>query len=69
MNFVRKFSTQLLNEKSYNIIVRENSRNNILCLKCDYKIATNINKYYYIKKYEMHESHIPEPFIKIKEKK
>ena len=70
MNFIRKLSTQLLNEKSYNIIVRENSRNNIFCLKGNYKITTNINRYqYYIKKYEMHESHSPESFIKIKEKK
>ena len=54
MNFVRKLSTQLLNEKSYNIIVRENSRNNIFCLKGNYKITTNINRYqYYIKKYEI----------------
>ena len=42
----------------------------IKCLNGDYKIIDIIREHYNnIKKYEMHESHSPQPFLKMKNQK
>lgn len=77
MNFVRGLSTQIVKKNKvnldshfYNFMLSQNSKNTINFLNGNYKITDNIGEYYKnIKKYEMHESHSPKPFIKIKEEK
>lgn len=77
MNFVRTLSTHIVNNSkisleshSYNFILSQNSKYKIKFFNGDYKITDNVREYYKnIKKYEMHESHSPKPFIKIKEEK
>lgn len=74
MNFIRRLSTEIvknnkinLGEQSYNFILSQNSKDTIKFLNGDYKITDNVGQYYKnIEKYEMHESHSPKPFIKIK---
>lgn len=79
MNFLRRLTTQIVkkNKKNlyldsvdYNFIILQNSKDVITFLDGNYKITDNIGEYYKnIKKYEMHESHSPKPFIKIKQEK
>ena len=77
MNFIRRLSTQIVNKNKinldirfYNFMISQNSKDTIKFLNGDYKISDNVGEYYKnIKKYEMHESHSPNPFIKIKEDK
>ena len=77
MNFIRKLSTQIVKKNKinfsnnfYNFILSQNSKDTIKFLNRDYKITDNVGEYYKnIKKYEMHESHSPQPFIKIEKSK
>ena len=77
MNFLRRMSTQIVNKNKinldshvYNFMLSQNSKNVITFLDGNYKITDNVGEYYKnIKKYEMHKSHSPKPFIKIKEYK
>lgn len=77
MNFLRRMSTQIVKKNKinldsylYNFMVSQNSRDVIAFSQGNYKITDNLGEYYKnIKKYEMHESHSPKPFIKIKEDK
>lgn len=77
MNFLRRMSTQIvkkniinLDSHLYNFMVSQNSKDVIAFSQGNYKITDNLGEYYKnIKKYEMHESHSPKPFIKIKEDK
>ena len=77
MNFIRRLSTQIVNKNQinldshfYNLMLSQNSKDVITFLDGNYKITDNVGEYYKnIKKYEMHESHSPNPFIKIKEDK
>lgn len=77
MNFVRTISSKIvknnkinLDSNLYNVMLSQNSKDVITFLDGDYKITDNVGEYYKnIKKYEMHESHSPKPFIKIKEEK
>ena len=51
-------------------MISQNSKDIIKFLNGDYKITDNVGEYYKnIKKYEMHESHSPQPFIKIEKSK
>jgi hypothetical protein len=77
MNFLRRMSTQIVKKNKinldshlYNFMVSQNSKDVIAFSQGNYKIIDNLGEYYKnIKKYEMHESHSPKPFIKIKEDK
>lgn len=77
MNFIRKLSTQIVKKNKinldshfYNFMLSQNSKDTIKFLNGDYKITDNVGEYYKnIKKYEMHESHSPQPFIKIEKSK
>lgn len=77
MNFIRRLSSELVNKNKinldrhlYNFMVSQNSKDKIKFLNGDYKITDNVGEYYRnIKKYEMHESHSPQPFIKIEKTK
>ena len=77
MNFIRKISTQIVKKNKinldshfYNFMLSQNSKDVITFLDGNYKITDNVGEYYKnIKKYEMHESHSPKPFIKIKQEK
>jgi hypothetical protein len=77
MNFVRRLSSKIVNKNKINLdihfyifMLSQNSKDVITFLDGNYKITDNIGEYYKnIKKYEMHESHSPKPFIKIKEEK
>lgn len=77
MYFVRRLSSQRVNKTKinfeslfYNFMLSQNSKDVITFLNGNYKITDNVGQYYkIIKKYEMHESHSPNPFIKIKEEK
>jgi hypothetical protein len=77
MNFLRRMSTQIVKKNKinldshlYNFMVSQNSKDVIAFSQGNYKITDNLGEYYKnIKKYEMHESHSPKPFIKIKEDK
>jgi hypothetical protein len=77
MNFLRRMSTQIVKKNKinldshlYNFMVSQNSRDVIAFSQGNYKITDNLGEYYKnIKKYEIHESHSPKPFIKIKEDK
>jgi len=77
MNFLRRMSTQIVKKNKinldshfYNFMLSQNSKDTIKFLIGDYKITDNAGEYYKnIKKYEMHESHSPKPFIKIKQEK
>ena len=77
MNFIRRISTQIVKKNKinldshfYNFMLSQNSKDVITFLDGNYKITDNVGEYYKnIKKYEMHESHSPKPFIKIKEEK
>jgi hypothetical protein len=77
MNFLRRMSTQIVKKNKinldsylYNFVVSQNSKDVIAFSQGNYKITDNLGEYYKnIKKYEMHESHSPKPFIKIKEDK
>lgn len=77
MNFVRTLSSKIVNNSkislgthSYNVMLSQNSKDKIKFFNGDYKIVDNVREYYKnIKKYEMHESHSPKPFIKIREEK
>lgn len=77
MNFLRRMSTQIVKKNKinldshfYNFMLSQNSKDVITFLDGNYKITDIVGEYYKnIKKYEMHESHSPKPFIKIKEDK
>jgi len=77
MNFIRRMYTQIvkkdkinLDSHLYNFMVSQNSKDVITFLDGNYKITDNVGKYYKnIKQYEMHESHSPQPFIKIEKSK
>ena len=77
MNFLRRMSTQIVKKNKinldshlYNFMVSQNSKDVIAFSQGNYKNTDNLGEYYKnIKKYEMHESHSPKPFIKIKEDK
>ena len=77
MNFLRRMSTQIVKKNKinldshlYNFMLSQNSKDVITFLDGNYKITDNVGEYYKnIKKYEMHESHSPKPFIKIKQEK
>jgi hypothetical protein len=77
MNFLRRISTQIVKKNKinldshlYNFMVSQNLKDVIAFSQGNYKITDNLGEYYKnIKKYEMHESHSPKPFIKIKEDK
>jgi hypothetical protein len=77
MNFLRRMSTQIVKKNKinldshlYNFMVSQNLKDVIAFSQGNYKITDNLGEYYKnIKKYEMHESHSPKPFIKIKEDK
>lgn len=77
MNFVRKLSTQIVKKDKinldadyYNFIFSQNSKERINFFNGNYKITDNTGDFYNnIKKYEMHESHSPKPFIKIEKPK
>lgn len=77
MNFVKRLSSQIVKKNKinfdthfYNFMLSQNSKDVITFLDGNYKITDNVGEYYKnIKKYEMHESHSPNPFIKIKEDK
>jgi len=72
MNFVRRLSSKIVNNNKinldsrvYNFMLSQNSKDTITFLDGNYKITDNVREYYKnIKKYEMHESHSPKPFIK-----
>lgn len=74
MNFIRRLSTVLKNDKIrfndllLNYQLRENSKNLINTLKGNYKITDGINNekkiFNNLKKIEMHESHSCKPFIR-----
>ena len=74
MNFVRKLSTIhsgkskkiIFDSHIYNFVLSQNSREIVDTINGTYKISTNIkenNKK--IKKYELPESHSPDPFIRV----
>ena len=73
MNFIRRLSTQIVKKNKinldshlYNFILLQNSKDTIKFFNGDYTITDSIGDYHRnIKKYEMHESHSPKPFIKI----
>jgi len=77
MNFIRRLSSQIVNNSKinldshyYNLMLSQNSKDTIKFLNGNYKISDNVGEYYKnIKNYEMHESHSPKPFIKIKQEK
>lgn len=77
MNFVKRLSSKIVSKNKinlhsnlYNVMLSQNSKDVITFLDGDYKITDNIGEYYKnIKKYEMHESHSPQPFIKIEKSK
>ena len=77
MNFIRRLSSELVNKNKinldshfYNFMLSQNSKDRIKFLNGEYKITDNVGEYYKnIKKYEMHESHSPQPFIKIEKSK
>ena len=77
MNFIRRLSTQIakknkinLDSDFYNFMLSQNSKNTIKFFNGDYTITDSIGDYHRnIKKYEMHESHSPQPFIKIEKSK
>jgi hypothetical protein len=77
MNFLRRMSTQIVKKNKinldrhfYNFMLSQNSKDVIAFSQGNYKITDNLGEYYKnIKKYEMHESHSPKPFIKIKQEK
>jgi hypothetical protein len=77
MNFFRTLSTQIVKKNKinldshlYNFMLSQQSKDVIAFSKGNYKITDNVGEYYKnIKKYEMHESHSPKPFIKIKQEK
>ena len=77
MNFVRTLSSKIVNNSKinldshfYKLMLSQNSKDIIKFFNGDYKITDNIGEYYKnIKKYEMHESHSPQPFIKIEKSK
>jgi len=77
MNFVRRLSSKIVNNNKVNLenhmykfMLSQKSKDIISFMDGNYKITDDVREYYKnIKKYEMHESHSPKPFIKIKEKK
>ena len=77
MNFLRRMSTQIVKKNKinldshlYNFMVSQNSKDVIAFSQGNYKNTDNLGEYYKnIKKYEMHESHSPQPFIKIEKSK
>ena len=77
MNFLRRMSTQIVKKNKinldshlYNFMLSQQLKDVIAFSQGNYKITDNLGEYYKnIKKYEMHESHSPKPFIKIKEDK
>jgi len=77
MNFIRRLSSQIvkknkinLDSNFYNFMLSQNSKDTIKFFNGDYKISDSIGDYHRtIKKYEMHESHSSQPFIKIEKTK